>query len=217
MVRSWLNPRSGRGMDVLKVIFWDRCLSAPRSGKKWQFLVRLNGFQKETLCAQTPTAPRWKAHIETCQETRRKVVSGECCADRGPGSGAHAHTGRLPCVRRLGGQAHANVHSKRGHPHRAPHVRAGGDLSGDGDGGEGVGDTGGRAAYRAAGGDHDGGDGGGGKRGGGAAAKCGWWKRGPGCNGGGGGGGGPKVEAGGAREADDVTRAVRLCGWRRCW
>ena len=27
-----------------------------------------------------------------------------------------------------------------------PHVRAGGDLSGDGDGGEGIGDTGGRAA-----------------------------------------------------------------------
>ena len=120
--------------------------SASRSEKNGQFLVRLNGFQKETLRAQTPTAPRWKAHIETCQETRRKVVSGECCADRGPGSGAHAHTGRLPCVRRLGGQAHANVHSKRGHPHRAPHVRAGGDLSGDGDGGEGVGDTGGRAA-----------------------------------------------------------------------
>ena len=50
--------------------------SASRSGKNGQFLVRLNGFQKETLRAQTPTAPRWKAHIETCQETRRKVVSG---------------------------------------------------------------------------------------------------------------------------------------------
>ena len=109
--------------------FLNRWSSASRSGKNGLFLVRLNGFQKETLRAQTPTAPRWKAHIETCQETRRMVVSGECCADRGPGSGAHAHTGRLPCVRRLGGQAHANVHSKRGHPHRAPHVRAGGDLS----------------------------------------------------------------------------------------
>jgi len=41
------------------------------------FLVRLHGFQEETLCAQMPTAPRWKAQIETCQETRRKVVSGE--------------------------------------------------------------------------------------------------------------------------------------------
>ena len=143
----WLNPRSGVEWRRVESDFLGPCLSAPRSGKKWQFLVRLNGFQKETLRAQTPTAPRWKAHIETCQETRRKVVSGECCADRGPGSGAHAHAGRLPCVRRLGGQAHANVHSHlRGHPQHAPHVRAGGDLSGDGDGGEGIGDTGGRAA-----------------------------------------------------------------------
>ena len=59
-------------MDVLKVIFEDVFFSSAQREKMGHFWYVLTIFKRKAVRANTPTAPRWKAHIEICQKVRQK-------------------------------------------------------------------------------------------------------------------------------------------------
>ena len=75
VISTGLRTRAGRYWYKLQIALFDVWAAGPGAQPRKIFLTHLNEILKQILCTTRPTAPRWKAQIQICQQARRHTLT----------------------------------------------------------------------------------------------------------------------------------------------